>query len=99
MYLDGITPDNEAVQMIIPVDADEKLSSGFSSFLGSILNEKVHSSYIYNVNTHTMGQDPNKIIPGQQLALIHFSPAELTRIYWFFADIDGQESKVFAVDN
>ena len=96
----GDSPTNkESVQLIIPADADEKLASGLSSFLGKIINEKAKSSYVYNFNNHTMGRDPDKIRPGQQLVLIHFTIEELTQIYQFFSDHSRQGTTVFTVSH
>ena len=98
IHIEGIAPNKEMVQAIIPANADEKLASGFSSFLGKILNQKVNTSYIYNFNSHTMSRDPNLIRPGQQLILIHFAPNELTDIYQFFSDKRNQGVDTFAID-
>jgi hypothetical protein len=95
--IDGIKSNKETVQAIIPADADEKLPSGLSSFLGKILNDKVTSSYVYNFSTHVMSNDPNRIFPGQQLILIHFSAAELANIYQFFSDKRNQGVETFPI--
>jgi len=94
VHIEGIKSNKDTVQAIIPADADEKLPSGLSSFLGKILNTKVTTSYIYNFSTHVMTNDPNRIYPGQQLVLIHFTPEELSSIYHFFSDKrnDGVET-------
>lgn len=97
VHIEGIKTNKETVHAIIPADADEKLPSGLSSFLGKILNDKVTSSYIYNFSTHAMTHDPNRIYPGQQLILIHFSPAELSNIYQFFADKRNQGVETFPI--
>lgn len=97
VHIEGIASNKDSVQAIIPADADEKLSSGLSSFLGKILNNKVGSSYIYNFGTHTMSHDPNQIYPGQQLIMIHFSPQELSQIYQFFSDKRNQGIETFAI--
>ena len=97
VHIEGIATNKDTVHAIIPADADEKLSSGLSSFLGKILNNKVNSSYIYNFSTHTMSHDPNQIFPGQQLIMIHFSPQELSQIYQFFSDKRNQGIETFAV--
>lgn len=97
VHIDGIKSNTDTVQAIIPADADEKLPSGLSSFLGKILNDKVTSSYIYNFSTHAMSHDPNRIYPGQQLILIHFTSAELTDIYQFFSDKRNQGVEIFPI--
>lgn len=99
VHIEGIASNKDSVQAIIPADADEKLRSGLSSFLGKILNNKVNSSYIYNFSTHTMSHDPDQIYPGQQLIMIHFSPQELSRIYQFFSDKRNQGIETFAIGN
>ncbi len=97
VQLDGIQSNTDTVKAIIPQDADEKLESGLSSFLGTILTNKVKTSYIYNFTSHTMSHDPNKVYPGQQVILIHFSDHELERIYQFFSDKRNQGVETFSV--
>lgn len=97
LHIEGISVNRDTMQVTIPADADERLPSGFSSFLGKILNNKVTSSYVYNFSTHTMGRDPDLIYPGQQLILIHFSAEELQKIYTFFAEKRGKNVKSFAI--
>lgn len=97
LHIEGLSPNKDTVRAVIPADADEKLTSGFSSFLGKILTQKVNSSYIYNFSTHSMNHDPNLIYPGQQLIMIHFSPDELTQIYQFFSDKRNQGVESFAI--
>lgn len=87
----------QTVSVTIPADADEPLPTGLSSFLGKILHEKVSTSYVYNVNTHTMGRDPNLIHPGQELILIRFANNELKTIYQFFADQRSNDAQTFAI--
>lgn len=99
IQLEGITPHKDLVQTIIPTDADEKLPSGLSSFLGKILKTKVDNSFIYNLKTHSMGHDANLIFPGQQLILIHFPPNELEQIYQFFSKQHDQNIETFAIPN
>ena len=93
----GIHQNKEIVKAVIPADADEKLPSGMSSFLGKILQNKVKTSYIYNFYTKKMGRDPNLIHPGQQLILIEFSPEELIEIYRYFSDKRHQDVNTYAV--
>lgn len=97
VHIEGIKFNKDRVQAVIPADADEKLPSGLSSFLGKILNNKVTSSYIYNFSTHAMSHDPNRIYPGQQLILIHFTSPELTDIYQFFSDKRNQGVETFPI--
>ncbi|RKZ84065.1 MAG: hypothetical protein DRQ39_08750 [Gammaproteobacteria bacterium] len=97
VHIEGVTPNKDMVRAVIPANADEKLTSGFSSFLGKILTQKVNSSYIYNFSTHTMNRDPNLIYPGQQLIMIHFAPEELKKIYQFFSDKRNQGVESFAI--
>jgi hypothetical protein len=99
VYIEGIASNKETVQAVIPADADEKLSSGLSSFLGKILSHKVSTSYIYNFSTHIMSHDPNQIYPGQQLIMIHFSPQELSKIYQFFSNERNQGIVVFTLSD
>lgn len=99
LSLEGIMPNKERVRVTIPADADEPLPTGLSSFLGRVLNQKVKTSYIYNFSTHTMGDNPDLIHPGQQLILIHFSPGELKKIYLFFAEQRNKNAQSFAIQN
>lgn len=99
LHLEGVSPNKDLMHVTIPADADEKLSSGLSSFLGKLLNTKVTSSYIYNFSTETMGRDPNVIHPGQQLVLIHFSAEELKQVYQFFSDKRNQGIETFAISD
>ncbi|HEC59664.1 hypothetical protein LCGC14_1738930 [marine sediment metagenome] len=97
--LEGITRHKDLIQAIIPGDADEKLPSGLSSFLGKILKSKVDNSYIYNLKTRSMGHDANLIFPGQQLILIHFPKVELKQIYQFFSKQQRQNAETYAITN
>ena len=97
LQIDGIAINKDLIHAIIPPDADEKLSSGFSSFLGKILNSKVDDSFVYNLKTQSMGRDANLIYPGQQLILIHFSALELKHIYQFFSERRNQGIETFAI--
>jgi len=97
LHLEGVSPNKDLMHVTIPADADEKLTSGLSSFLGKLLNTKVTSSYIYNFSTESMGRDPNVIHPGQQLVLIHFSAEELKQVYQFFSDKRNQGIETFAI--
>jgi len=97
LRIEGIQKNKELAQAVIPEDADEKLESGLSSFLGNILNRKVDNSYIYNYQTKVMGRDANLIHPGQQVILVEFNPNELTDIYQFFSDKRNQGIETFAI--
>tara|TARA_R110002050_G_scaffold268113_1_gene410007 strand:+ start:61635 stop:62732 length:1098 start_codon:yes stop_codon:yes gene_type:complete len=99
IQLEGIMLHKDLIQAIIPNDADEKLPSGLSSFLGKILKNKVDNSFIYNLKTRSMGHDANLVFPGQQLILIHFPPSELKQIYQFFSEQRNQNSETFAITN
>ncbi|PCJ30419.1 MAG: hypothetical protein COA90_09425 [Gammaproteobacteria bacterium] len=97
--LKGISQNKELASAVIPADADEKLLSGLSSFLGKILNDKVNDSYVYNFESHVMGQNADTIYPGQQLVVIKFSAAELTDIYQFFSKKRNQGVETFAIED
>lgn len=99
LTLEGITRNKELAKVTIPIDADEPLPTGLSSFLGKVLNRKVASSYIYNFSTQTMGHNPNLIHPGQQLILIHFTSDELKQIYVFFAEQRDEQAQSFAINH
>ena len=49
------------MQLYIPADADRRVKSGLNSFSGKMLNNKVISSYIYNLGTQTIGRDANNL--------------------------------------
>jgi len=98
LNLEGINQNKDHLQAVIPADADEKLPSGLSSFLGKILNDKVDNSYIYNYNNKNMGRDPNIIHPGQQVVLIYFSNEEIKQIYQFFSEQRSQGVTSFALE-
>ena len=95
----GVASNKDSIQAVIPADADEKLLSGLSSFLGQILNNKVNSSYIYNFNTDTMSHNPDQIYPEQELVMIHFTAQELAQIYQFFSDKRNQGIETFAISD
>lgn len=97
--LEGIARHQDLIQALIPADADEKLPSGLSSFLGKILKNKVDNSFIYNLKTRSMGHDANLVFPGQQLILIHFPSSELKQIYQFFSEQRDQNIETFAITN
>lgn len=97
LKLEGISQNKELIQAVIPPDADEKLSSGLSSFLGKILDKKVDNSYIYNIETQGVGFDATALQSGQQLVLIRFTPDELKQIYQFFSDKRNQGTETFAI--
>ncbi|MGB0466545.1 MAG: hypothetical protein ACPGF7_03310 [Pontibacterium sp.] len=71
----------------IPKDADERLDSHQSSFLGRLLQSKVTTTYIYNYRSGNLGEDPNLIEPGQQLIIVSFSEDELIRVYEHFVNL------------
>jgi len=99
LSLEGISQNKDFLQAVIPENADEKLPSGLSSFLGKVLNDKVDNSYIYNYSNNSMGRDPNIIQPGQQVVLIHFTNDEIKQIYQFFSEQRNQDIKTFAIED
>lgn len=98
LHIKGISSNQNFVQATIPPDADEKIDSGLSSFLGIILDQKVSTSYIYNFSTKKMGRDPNVIHPGQQLTLIHFTADELKEIYQYFSVQRALDIQTFPIN-
>jgi hypothetical protein len=78
-------PQREVLALEIPKDADERLNSGYSSFLGKVLDEKTKDSYVYNYSNGRMGKNPDYISPGQELVISRFSKEELIRIYKHFS--------------
>lgn len=97
LSLEGISLNRDTLQVVIPPDADERLTNGLSSFLGKLLSQKVQSSYIYNLDTQSIGRNPNLIQPGQQLVLIKFSPEELKSVYQFFAQQRQQVIQTYGI--
>jgi len=97
LRLEGMSQNKDLIQAVIPSDADEKLSSGLSSFLGKILDKKVDNSYIYNIKTQGVSFDARALHSGQQLVIIRFSPGELKQIYQFFSDKRNQGTNTFAI--
>ena len=73
----------------IPRDADELLSDQSSSFLGSLIHRKTAESYVYNFKKNRMGQNPDQILPGQEIVIINFEPEELIGIYKHFVAEQG----------
>lgn len=99
LRIEGVGYNRDLIRVTIPADADQPLPSGLSSFLGRVLFDKVNTSYIYNFNTQTMGQNPDLIYPGQELIVIQFSQDELRDIYLFFADQRREQAESFAISH
>ena len=77
---------NGTLKALIPKDADEKLDSEQSSFLGKLLNYKVLTTYVYNYEQGNIGKNPDYIKPGQQLIIVTFTEKELMGIYQHFVN-------------
>ena len=73
----------------IPRDADELLQNQSSSFLGKLIHRKTAESYVYNFKKNRMGQNPDKVSPGQEIVIINFEPEELIGIYKHFVARQG----------
>lgn len=73
----------------IPRDADELLTDQSSSYLGKLIHRKAAESYVYNFSKNRMGQNPDKILPGQEIVIINFEPDELIGIYKHFVAEQG----------
>ncbi len=73
------------LKLRIPDDADEPREGGYSSFLGSILDQKTRESYVYNYSSGRMGKNPDYISPGQEVVISRFSKEELVEIYKHFS--------------
>lgn len=73
----------------IPRDADELLQNQSSSFLGKLIHRKTAESYVYNFKKNRMGQNPDKVSPGQEIVIINFEPEELIGIYKHFVAKQG----------
>jgi hypothetical protein len=74
----------ETYRVAIPRQADERVNSSTSSFLGRIIDDKTRSSHVYNMRQARMGKNPDIIHPGQELLIIRFTPEELVDIYKHF---------------
>ena len=77
--------DVETYTVEIPRDADERLEDQSSSFLGLMIDGKTKDSFVYNFRDNRMGQNPDRIFPGQEIVIIKFEPEELMDIYRHFA--------------
>ena len=73
----------------IPRDADELLTDQSSSFLGQLIHRKTAESHVYNFTKNRMGQNPDRILPGQEIVIINFEPDELIGIYKHFVAEQG----------
>lgn len=85
-FAHGIQLNNQQIRTDIPKAADERLANSTSSFLGSILDEKVKDTYVYNYAKGVLGQNPNLINPGQELIVVSFTQDELIEIYNHFSN-------------
>lgn len=77
--------DFETYRVDIPSDADERLDSRESSFLGRVIHRKTAQTYVYNFAQGRMGRNPDMVRPGQELVIIQFPAEELVDIYKHFA--------------
>ncbi len=82
----GIRIDDRSrlLSVTIPEDADEPLSDQRSSWLGTLLKNKVETTWVYNYEHGLLGQNPDVIHPGQQLIIVRFDEDELINIYNHF---------------
>ncbi|MBP0047962.1 hypothetical protein H9C73_04390 [Marinobacterium sp. AK62] len=82
----GIRIDDRSrlLSVAIPEDADEPLADKRSSWLGTLLKDKVETTWVYNYQQGLLGQNPNVIHPGQQLIIVRFDEDELIDIYNHF---------------
>lgn len=71
-------------QVDIPALADEVLANQSSSYLGRLIYVKSRDSYVYNYKHNKMGRNPDALLPGQQIVIVKFTPAELINIYKHF---------------
>ncbi|RTE66375.1 hypothetical protein EH243_07200 [Amphritea opalescens] len=83
-FASGIQLEQQTISAAIPVEADERLDNKNSSFLGTILDEKVKDTYVYNYHKGVLGQNPDLITPGQELIIVTFTQDELIDIYNHF---------------
>ncbi|MDO6562184.1 hypothetical protein Q4488_02205 [Amphritea sp. 1_MG-2023] len=83
-FASGIQLKDQKIRADIPSQADERLANKNSSFLGTILDEKVKDTYVYNYHQGVLGQNPDLITPGQELIIVSFHQEELIDIYKHF---------------
>ncbi|MGB0662529.1 MAG: hypothetical protein ACPGMR_01910 [Pontibacterium sp.] len=76
-----LSSQSNVIQTHIPKTADERLADNSSSFLGHVLNNKVADIFVYNYKEGRLGDDPNLIVPGQQLVIVRFAEKELVEVY------------------
>ena len=71
-------------QVDIPSTADERHADSSSSYLGRLIFNKSKESHVYNFKSNQMGQNPDRIFPGQEIVIIDFQAEELIQIYKHF---------------
>jgi hypothetical protein len=71
-------------QVDIPTKADERRADSSSSYLGRLIFNKSKESHVYNFKSNRMGQNPDRIFPGQEIVIIDFQAEELIQIYKHF---------------
>ncbi|MGV0005764.1 MAG: hypothetical protein ACNYPG_03960 [Candidatus Porifericomitaceae bacterium WSBS_2022_MAG_OTU9] len=82
--------DVNTYQVDIPYAADEQISETESSYLGRIISAKAKESFVYNHKKNRMGLNPDLLRPGQEIAVIRFTQAEMVAIYRHFAEGGNQ---------
>ena len=80
---------SDTYRVDIPREADEVLANRQSSFLGRLIYRKTKASYVYNFKENRIGQNPDRIYPGQQIVIVDFQPDELIAIYQHFVEAGG----------
>lgn len=81
--------EEDTYRVEIPHDADEVEQNRRSSFLGKLIHAKSLASHVYNFKENRMGQNPDQILPGQEIVIINFKAEELISIYKHFIEGDG----------
>lgn len=74
-------------QIDIPQDADERKVDNSSSYLGKLIDDKARSSTVYNFKAGRMTQNPDLLLPGNEIVIINFAPDELVDIYRHFLSV------------
>ena len=79
----------DTYRVSIPREADEPEVDKSSSYLGRLLFSKAKESHVYNFRQNRMGQNPDRIFPGQEIVIVNFRAEELINIYKHFLREEG----------
>jgi len=77
--------DLATYRVLIPGAADERLPSGFSSFLGKVLHQKTAEAIILRPGLRRPPRPNVPLDAGRDVVVVGFTPAQLIAIYQYFA--------------